>query len=237
MKCDPGTYVSLEAPKFCCRHPRMQIESTGEKAYPKAELCGDLLAEFDPSDQKIRWKRGPDSDATPENFAHLQAAGMGAKLPSAVTFEAMKEGHEWKLLLGSKCKGRDGTLIVWPTGRAEFCPSGSTPVHGDGYMSWQCDGMYKKEESIFCCKVNGLEKCVPNMVDQAASLTCNCPGVGGASQDSDEDPKKGEVKKGSLSALAVLLLASSWQQARGSDLAATSQQKRGAHPRLGHDFL
>lgn len=230
MKCDPGSYVSVEAPKFCCRHPRMTV--FGQKWHAKVELCADLLAEFDPVDQKIRWRRGPASDATPEHFAQLQAASLGDKIPSPVAFEAIGEGSEWKLLLGSKCKGRAGTLIQWPSGRVEFCPSGSTPVHGNGYMSWQCDGMYKKEELIHCCSVNGVQKCVPNLVDQAASLKCNCPGIGGQTPDT-EDEGKGSAKAASmLPVLPVFLAASGWQEAREAH-----SRTAGASQQLGHRFL
>merc|ERR1712096_98291 len=106
----------------------------------------------------------------------------------------MMGGSEWKLLLGQRCKGRDGTLITWPSGRAEMCPTGTQPVHGDDYLSWQCDGHYKKEQRHFCCSVKGKMKCVPHLIDQAADMKCNCPGVGGGGwSEEEENDETGET--------------------------------------------
>merc|ERR1712224_725596 len=157
LQCEPNSYVSLEAPRFCCRNARILIN--GEKFHSKTEVCGDVAADFDAAPQKIRYTRGPASDGTPELMEKLQSASMGQKLPSAIGEQVMKEGSEWKLLLGQRCKGRDGTLISWPSGRVEMCPTGTQPVHGDGYLSWQCGGMYKKEKRLHCCMVKGKMKC------------------------------------------------------------------------------
>merc|ERR1712028_222878 len=108
------------------------------------------------------------------NFLH--ESSMGTAIPSPVSTGAMKDGSEWKLLLGQRCKGREGTLITWPSGRCEMCPTGSQPVHGNGYASWMCDGSYKKEKTLHCCAVKGKMKCVPNLTNQSAQAKCICPG-------------------------------------------------------------
>jgi len=221
----------------------------GEKMHAKVEVCGDLQAEFDPGAQKIRYQRGPSSDGTPELMEALEYSSLGTALPSPIGHQAMQEGSEWKLLLGQRCKGRDGTLITWPTGRAEMCPTGTQPVHGAGYMSWQCDGTYKKEHRLHCCSVRKYEggqmamKCVPNLVDQAASLQCTCPGVGGSTwfEDEGEDytdlaTQQAEGKHGKesigLPPLPVLLLTSF-----GLPRRSRGPSRRGCARQLGQVFL
>lgn len=187
LTCDANSYVMLEGPRFCCRHPRIALN--GQKLKAEVEVCGDMLAEFDPAGQKLRYVKGPSSNATPELRDALQMASLGSNVPSPVGMQALDNNVEWKLLLGQKCKGRDGTLIQWPSGRAEMCPTGTTPVHGPGYMSWQCDASYKKKQTFHCCSVKGTMKCVPNLVDQAANMGCFCPGVGGGAWS--DEPEEG----------------------------------------------
>merc|ERR1719506_433928 len=182
LQCDANSYISLEAPRFCCRNPRILIE--GEKLRAQTEVCGDVQAEFDPNAQKIRYVRGPSSDGTPELQEKLEASSVGTTLPSPIGIQAMREESDWKLILSERCKGRDGTLIQWPSGRVEMCPAGTQPVHGRDYLSWQCDGAYKTERRLHCCMVKGKMKCVPHLVDQGASMKCNCPGVGGSGEES-----------------------------------------------------
>jgi hypothetical protein len=165
----------------------------GEKMHAKYEVCGDMLAEFDQAGQKIRYTRGPSSDATPQLRRALEEASIGSSVPSTIAEKAFDQGSEWKSLLGQRCKGRDGTLITWPSGRAEMCPPGTQPVHGQDYLSWQCDGMYKKEKRLHCCSVKGRMRCVPNMVDQSGAMKCNCPGVGGGGWTEEEEEQKEEA--------------------------------------------
>lgn len=185
LTCDQGTYLSLTAPKFCCKNPRQTIQ--GQSLHAKEDLCGDILAKFDPGDQKIRWLRGPETDAPPRQRSLLQFAGLGDAIPSPIAFQALKDGSEWKLLLGQRCKGRDGTLITWPTGRAELCPTGSQPVQGRDYASWQCDGFYAEEREVHCCEIRGKMRCVPHLSDQSSNGGCTCPGLGGVGEGEDRN--------------------------------------------------
>lgn len=243
LQCDPNSFVTVEGPKFCCRNPRININGT--KMHAKEEICGDLQAEFDMASQKIRYLRGPSNDGTPELMYALEASSLGTTLPSPIGVEAMSDGSEWKLLLGQRCKGREGTLITWPSGRAEMCPTGTQPVHGSGYMSWQCDGSYKKESRLYCCSVNkpteqgGTKQmqCVPNLVDQAPPA-CKCAGVNanGWGEDEAKGFAKGENDEvqgsSGLPPLPVLLLTSF-----GLPAQSRRPRRRGCVRQLGQDFL
>jgi len=242
LNCDANSYVTVEGPRFCCRNPRININ--GEKMQAKVEVCGDVQADFDAAAQKIRYVRGPSFDGTPELQNALEDSSMGTNLPSPIGTQAMKDGSEWKLLLGQRCKGRDGTLISWPSGRAEMCPTGSQPVHGAGYASWQCDGTYKKEHRLHCCSVKGKMKCVPNLVDQASAMKCNCPGVGGSGWSEDAEGKEDLEKESEvggvtpsigLSPLPVLLLTSSGVP--GQSRKTRRPCRRGYGRQLGQSFL
>merc|ERR1712139_149331 len=187
---------------------------------------------------------GPTNDGTPELREAIEDSALGSTLPSAIGEQVMKEGSEWKLLLGQRCKGRDGTLIQWPTGRTEMCPTGTQPVHGNDYQSWQCDGSYKKEERLHCCSVKGKMKCVPNLVDKAASQKCNCQGVGGGGWSEEEEDNKPQGRHGSedeeegpsqhigLPPLPVLLLTSF-----GPPHQSQRTRRRGCTRQVGKDFL
>merc|ERR1712046_557074 len=82
--------------------------------------------------------------------------GTPPKVPSSDATRAFQEGQEWTKLNG-KCKGDVGTLIRWPheNGKAEFCPTGSTPVLGGGYASTPCDFVSTHEVRLHCCNVDG----------------------------------------------------------------------------------
>jgi len=225
----------------------------GEKMHAKYEVCGDMLAEFDQAAQKIRYTRGPSSDATPALRHALEQASIGSTIPSSIAEKAVESGTEWKSLLGQRCKGRDGTLITWPTGRAEMCPPGTQPVHGNDYMSWQCDGMYKKEKRLHCCAVKGKMRCVPNLVDQSGAMNCDCPGVGGGGWTEEEAEQKEEAFEGDdnpaaaaanesksgqtnasigIDPLAAILLTSYGFPGRSQ-----GARRRGEARQLGQDFL
>lgn len=241
LTCEPHSYVTVEGPRFCCRNPRMTLE--GQVLHSKVEVCGDLQADFDTASQKIRYVRGPSSDGTPELQEALEDSGMGTALPSPIGRQAMEEGSEWKNLLGQRCKGRDGTLITWPSGRTEMCPTGTQPVHGAGYMSWQCDGAYKKERRLHCCSVRKarpgvpqLMKCVPKLTDLEAPK-CNCPGMGGSGWSENEEDKAADETEGTqesvgLPPLPALLLSSFGLPGRSRELS-----RRGCSRQLGQQFL
>lgn len=219
LQCEPNSYVSVEGPRYCCRHPRIMFN--GVKLHAKSEVCGDVLADFDPAAQKMRLQNGPSTDGTPELIEALQQSSLGTLIPSPIGMEAMKEGNEWKLLLGQRCQGRDGTLIKWPTGRAEMCPTGSQPVQGAGYMSWQCDSSYKKNFRLHCCSVKSgpggakKMKCVPNMVNQSNSLGCQCEGIN-AGGWGEEEPLKLDEHGNPINPVAGLEKAGQPPQAKPS---------------------
>jgi len=232
LQCDANSYVMIDAPKFCCRNPRITV--AGEKLHAKTEVCGDMLADFDPAGQKIRYVQGPASDGNPVLQQKLEDAALGSTLPSPIGTAVLKEGAEWKLLLGQRCQGRDGTLIQWPSGRVEMCPAGTQPVHGSEYMSWQCDGMYQKPLQLHCCTVRGKMKCVPNFIDQSGAAGCHCKGVGGIESTVEDHENNGEeaVKaQMGLSPLPALLLSS------GAPAQLSRRSRRGCTRQLGQHFL
>lgn len=183
IHCDKDSKFSVEVPKFCCRHPRIDTEVVGhEKTLAESEACGDVLAEFDPSSQQIRFVRGPKSTGTFANLASLQDGGYGAHSPSPVAMKAVREGKEWQRVNKVMCQGRQGTLIKFlndPKGKAEFCPTGTPPVRGTNYASWFCDGVNAHEDRLHCCTVHGRLRCVNHLVDETNVSACNCRGVGG----------------------------------------------------------
>jgi len=184
LTCDKATKFSVEVPQFCCKKPRIENESTNDKKlFATAETCGDTLAAFNSTTQQLKFERGPASTATFEELSELQDGGFGNKAPSPVALKAIREGKEWKPVIHTTCSGRLGTLIKWkddPDGKAEFCPTGTPPVRGEGYASWFCDGAYTQENRIHCCKVNGRLRCVNHLVDRSTAAGCKCKGVGGA---------------------------------------------------------
>jgi hypothetical protein len=203
-----------------------------------------MRAEFDAAAQKIRYVSGPATDASPKLMEALQAASLGGTTPSPIGMEAVKEGTEWKLLLGQRCKGRDGTLIEWPSGRAEMCPTGTQPVSGDGYMSWQCDSMYKKNYRLHCCSVkssHGQKKiqCVPNLVDQSGSMGCQCSGVnaGGWSDAKEGEEGKDELPEGTESSMAPASLCVALLPSLGASERIRGSCRRGCDRHPGHSFL
>lgn len=174
MQCDKDSFVIVETPSFCCKNPRIQIGGEIKKA-KAPRVCGDLKAEFDQGNQKIRYVRGPATTAGPQQLDNLLSAGLGKMVPSPIAMQALRDSKEWSLIAGTKCKGRDGTLLEWTgTGRVELCPTGTTPVGGEGYSSWQCDEGYKEEVRLFCCSVKGRVKCVRKLNDKSAELGCRC---------------------------------------------------------------
>lgn len=176
MQCDAGSYFMVEAPKFCCRHAR--IEVAGKRTDARGEVCGDVLAEFDHEHQKIRYVRGPTTTGSSEQLTELGSNGLGDGIPSHIAFQALKEGSSWADVASTKCQGRSGTLISWlhsvPPNRAELCPTGTTPVQGAGYWSWACDGMYTTESLLHCCKVKGKLRCVHRLSENERFSQCNC---------------------------------------------------------------
>ena len=92
----------------------------------------------------------------------------------------MKKNEEWQRVNQAVCRGDQGTLITWQNQKgehdtAELCPTGTVPVQGRGYMSFQCDGHRIQEQRYHCCKVNGALHCATDLVDTTAmEPSCNC---------------------------------------------------------------
>jgi len=180
LQCDAGSYFFTESPKFCCTNPRVDINGTTVFA-KKKELCGDTLANFNEDSQQIKFLRGPQANAKQEDLDDLAAAGRGDTVPSVVGFKAIKKDEDWERVNQAVCRGDRGTLVTWTNTKegekthAELCPTGTVPVQGRGYMSFQCDGHVIKERRYYCCKVNGLLQCSSNLVDTTAmNPNCNC---------------------------------------------------------------
>eukprot|EP00434_Breviolum_minutum_P006605 symbB.v1.2.005831.t2/scaffold343.1/size224757/8 len=168
LQCDAGSYFFTESPKFCCTNPRVDINGTTVFA-KKKELCGDTLANFNEDSQQIKFLRGPQANAKQEDLDDLAAAGRG------------DTDEDWERVNQAVCRGDRGTLVTWTNTKegekthAELCPTGTVPVQGRGYMSFQCDGHVIKERRYYCCKVNGLLQCSSNLVDTTAmNPNCNC---------------------------------------------------------------
>eukprot|EP00419_Tripos_fusus_P023530 CAMPEP_0172718834 /NCGR_PEP_ID=MMETSP1074-20121228/75153_1 /TAXON_ID=2916 /ORGANISM="Ceratium fusus, Strain PA161109" /LENGTH=271 /DNA_ID=CAMNT_0013544109 /DNA_START=73 /DNA_END=885 /DNA_ORIENTATION=+ len=180
LQCDRGSYFMVEAPKFCCRHPRIQV--AGQSVPARGEVCGDLLAQYDAEQQQIKLARGPTTTGSDEQLADLNASATGDATPSQIAFHAMGDAGKWRPSAITTCSGKAGALITWLNGdtpnRAEFCPTGTTPVQGPGYASWQCDGMYSEDSLLHCCKVKGRLRCVNHIREQAPGSQCNCKGLG-----------------------------------------------------------
>jgi len=208
IRCDVGTYFTAETPRFCCKNPRVEING---KRMAHGEVCGDLLSEFDPDNQKLRITEGPSSTGTPEQLADLNANGLGDSSPSPISMNAMKEKGQWKNVNGAKCSGKLGQMIAWtrgePPGRAELCMPGSKPVHGSGSSSWSCDGYSLKPSELYCCKVRGNLKCVPHFVEYAGNPAgpCKCPGIGGPKRTNDS-PQPQQPTEASISTALLLAL-------------------------------
>lgn len=179
LQCDEDSYFLVEAPRFCCRNARITLD--GKKVEAKGEVCGDLLAKFQPEEQTWELEGGPTSTGTPEQLETLQVSAINENTPSPLAFEAMKNAYKWSPILGDVCKGHDGTLINWthsdPPDRAELCPTGSSPVHGKLHNSWSCDGKYTKQVHLHCCTVNGKLRCVHNLVETPPPSECHCMGM------------------------------------------------------------
>lgn len=111
--------------------------------------------------------------------------GLGALVPSPIALEAAKN-KDWKPVNSGRCSGSDGTLIQWMgSNRAEFCPTGSTPVQGPGWSSFACDDSYTKEATLHCCNVAGKLRCVNRFKDmtEAPANNCQCHQVGGNKEE------------------------------------------------------
>lgn len=241
LQCDENSYFMVEAPQFCCKNPR--IEMGGKRIETKAEVCGDLLAEFNQGSQKLRLKRGPTSTGSSDQMAELDANSLGDDMPSPIAYWQAQQGNDWRPLNGARCRGRSGTMIAWtqsnPPGRAEMCPTGTPPVRGQGYASWACDGSYTKEKVYHCCKVKGRLHCVRNFSEQPEGVgACHCLGIGGLKQN-DEEPAAASALPLFFPALATSLLPNV-QTADAASAAAREHllpRRRQQSGRLGGSFL
>ncbi|CAJ1439220.1 unnamed protein product [Effrenium voratum] len=180
LQCDAGSYFFTESPKFCCNSPRMDMNGTTVSS-KKKQLCGDTLAKFNEDSQEIQFLRGPLANAKQEDLDDLAESGRGDMVPTAVGFRAVKKDEDWDRVSRAVCRGDRGTLITWVnTGKddvqkAELCPTGTVPVQGRGYMSFQCDGYVIKERRYHCCRVNGILHCNTTLVDTTAmEPPCSC---------------------------------------------------------------
>lgn len=212
LRCEAGTYFTIAAPKFCCENPRQVLN--GQVFHSDGDLCGDVLAHFDPAEQSIKFARGPSSAATEKQLGDLEKAGLGETAPSplALSLPIPTKTYAVKTV---NCKGRDGTLVKWPGDnsgkeKAELCPPGTSPVvPGASNMSWLCDGTYLNENRMHCCKVGKSYRCVSSLRDLTDSSDCNCGGLGARPQTSDgseAEPKEDKVATASLSALVPLVV-------------------------------
>lgn len=175
LQCDRNSFFFVEAPKFCCKNPRLDLDGTTVKG--KGQVCGDILATFNSDAQLLKFERGPGKTATQEELDELWAHGGGDSVPSTIGLNAVKaHGEDWQNVLKTKCKGDRGTLIKWKRGnKAEFCPTGTTPILGHGYMSFSCDGFAINEAQMHCCKINGKLHCAKTLYDaNALKGSCNC---------------------------------------------------------------
>lgn len=181
QQCDLGSYFMVEAPKFCCRRPRIDMDGKLVKATSK--VCGDLLAEFDPETQRFKVVRGPTTTGSAAQLEQMGKSGLQNMTPLPEALQTMKDACSWKPVLNAKCQGSQGTLLKWscsnPPGRAEMCKTGTPPVQGQGYSSWDCDGADIVENRFHCCTVGGKTHCVRGFVDATAVESCRCPGIGG----------------------------------------------------------
>lgn len=180
-QCDVGSYFMVEAPRFCARNARIDVRGTQVKA--KGQVCGDLLAEFEPESQRLRLVRGPAVTGSAAQLDQLRASRWRVGAPSPLALEAMKEAGDWKPALNAKCRGFLGTLLKWthskPAGRAELCKPGTPPVQGPGYASWETDGFSTEEHRLHCCTVQGQLRCVKRLSAARPTELCKCPGIGG----------------------------------------------------------
>lgn len=176
-RCDKDSYFMVDAPRFCCKNPRLDIAGSTQKP-KKREVCGDLLADYDPEEREWRVIRGPSSTGTPQQLAQLQKAGLGDAVPSPLALKATQYGKSWRPIRADLCQGARGTIIAWtnsdPPGKTEFCPSGTAPVRGKGWASWYCDGFFGRQEKMHCCTVDGKLRCVPHFEDETNSSTLRC---------------------------------------------------------------
>eukprot|EP00933_Yihiella_yeosuensis_P051335 TRINITY_DN49254_c0_g1_i1.p1 TRINITY_DN49254_c0_g1~~TRINITY_DN49254_c0_g1_i1.p1 ORF type:complete len:288 (-),score=44.86 TRINITY_DN49254_c0_g1_i1:330-1193(-) len=211
FQCDRNSYFMVEAPRFCCQKPRIDIDGKTIKA--QAEVCGDTQAEFNPETQEYRLVRGPSGAGTPEQMEEFFNAGFGDENPSPVGLNALN-GHTpdpWATVNSQTCKGSKGTLVKFlgKNGRAEMCPTGTKPINGGpGYMSFVCDGSYTKEVRLHCCKVDGHVRCVKDLRDASVtSSNCNCSQS--IFSDQEAGTNKDQVKTASMAVVAIAAMASS----------------------------
>lgn len=235
LQCDRNSFFFVEAPKFCCKNPRLDLN--GKTVKGKGKVCGDVLATFDSDAQLLKFERGPAKSATQEQLDELWGNGGGDSVPSTIGLNAVKDGEDWQNVLKVKCKGDRGTLIKWKRGnKAEFCPTGTTPILGHGYMSFSCDGFATDEAKMYCCKVNGELHCARSLYDaNPLKTSCECQ------QNSFAKPSAQPAEDKAAAAAAVVPAESSGQGVLFFALAGcpkTGEPRRGANvPRRGRSFL
>merc|ERR1740123_3019224 len=97
---------------------------------------------------------------------------------------AAEDTGQWQPSRNARCHGQKGTLVKWthskPAGRAEMCKSGTPPVQGPGYDSWECDGVSTVEHRLHCCTVLGKLHCAKSLADGTAATACACSTMGNA---------------------------------------------------------
>lgn len=187
FECDKGTKFTADVPKFCCHNPRMQNAMTGmNRVTADNEVCGDMLAEFDNENQRIRFTGGPSGSFTYADLAKLQDAGYGEIAPSPLALKAMHDGWNWKNASRSVCLGKSGTMIR--DGKDyEFCPTGTQPMKGPEYASWLCDGLYTHQSKLHCCSLKGQTRCVKNFVDRSGVDECHVNAFGDKAEVPDSE--------------------------------------------------
>mmetsp|Transcript_44258 Transcript_44258/g.99577 ORF Transcript_44258/g.99577 Transcript_44258/m.99577 type:complete len:299 (+) Transcript_44258:49-945(+) len=176
LTCDKGSQFQMEAPRFCCSHPRITLDGKVMRPQEGVDVCGDTVAEFDPKAQQIQLVGGPASTGSQKDHEDLLTTPTPQEVPSPVGRLFYKETKEVQPLANFTCNGRLGTLIKWKnSGRVEMCPTGTKPVHGKDWKSWNCDGDYLLDDKYFCCRVHGKLHCTQKFRDQTKASRCTCP--------------------------------------------------------------
>lgn len=173
VTCDDDTYFAIRHPKFCCRNPRLDLKGRTFKAAD--DLCADVKAEYDDKEMRFRYIQGSEGSAPNKKIKDVRIKRM----LRAADRQREPGFKDWRQVAPNQfCAGNDGTLITFPDGRAELCPTGSNPVRGPHHRGWACDGSYEIQSTDHCCMANGRVRCANDLVDSSGAALCNCPSPG-----------------------------------------------------------
>merc|ERR1712224_461209 len=176
VTCDDDTYFAIRHPKFCCRHPRIDIGGRTHRS--KDDLCGDIKAQYDDKEMRFKYIDGSEGSAPNKSIKDVRIK----QILRAADKANQPSFRRWRQIAPNQfCEGNDGTLIVFPDGKAELCPTGSNPVRGPYHRGWSCDGSYEIQSTDHCCLANGSVRCANDLVNASGSAMCNCPSPGESS--------------------------------------------------------